>query len=386
MKGRERLKILVHQPRLSYYVGGGELLPMAQAGILSTFEHKIEVLTSFPPKFSPAFDSFKKRNPQISIHFLKLPSNQQSIYKEVAGKDWSRWDKEAIFFGQLSSEFYHSNKGRWDLVITHLLSDSLFIPKNFYNILRLHGVPSEKRNFDQIFLQRPDALIPDSKFVREGWRNLYPLLKRERMPVCYNGIDTERFVNLHKERDIDLLYTGRFLKIKGIYNILEALSFLKRKGVEFNKLLMVGDGPEEANMKDDVRRLGLVEKVQIIRSVSQEELVKLYNRAKIFLGPSYAKEGVITTMLEAASCGAAVITARACGMVEFAKHKSNALVIEPKNSNQLVEYIALLLKRPDLRRKLAEKARKDLVSKWDIIKTGKKLERVYLHYAKKGNV
>lgn len=356
---------------------------MEQAEFLSSLGHQLEILTSQTPCFSFVFESFRKTNPQIKIHFLKLLPEQQKIYNEVPGKNWSRWDKEAIFFGQKAMEFYLNGRKSWDMVITHLLLDSLFVPRVFTNILRLHGVPSKKRTFDEIFLERPDGFVADSQFVKKGWLELYPFLKKKDLQVCHNGINTKKFPFLNSNRDIDLLYVGRFLKTKGIFNILGAASVLQTQDIFFNKLLMVGRGPELKEVVRMVNSLGLKDKIQITEYVSHEGLVNLYNRAKIFLCPSYAKEGVLTTMLEAASCGVAIITANCCGMVEFAKDRVNALLVRPQDNQELARSIATLLEQKDTREKLAKKARQDVAANWDIIKTGKKLEKIYCQFFKK---
>jgi len=378
-----KLKILIHQPRFSYYVGGGEVIPLFQASSLSKLGNDVEILTSEPPVYSQIFNDFKKENSKIKINTMRLPERYQNIYTITPGKDWSRWDEEALLFGQSSEKFYIENIGKWDLVVTHLLSDSFFIPNEFVNILRLHGVPSERRDIDRIFLKRPNAFVPDCKSVRDGWRKLYPNLKDVEMPISYNGVDSKLFKPLNMERVIDFLYVGRFIKIKGIYDILKAIRILKTKGVKFNKLVMVGHGPEETNIRSFLKKEKIFDKVEIRKPQSQHELVELYNKAKIFLGPSYSKEGVISTMLEAASCGTAIITANACGMPEFAKHKKNSLVINPQNHKQLAEYMEQLLADDKLRLRLSSKAREDIEKKWDIMITVKHLNEIYSKYVKK---
>jgi len=377
------LHLLIHQPRFSYYIGGGEIIPLIQASNLSKQGNHIEILTSEPPKFSNVFNDFRNENPQIKINLIKLQEHYQCLYNEVPGRDWSRWDEEAILFGQSAEKFYIDNIGKWDLVITHLLSDSLFIPNEFINILRLHGVPSEYRSFDRIFLKRPNGFVPDCNFVRDGWRKLYPELKSVNMPVSYNGVDSKLFKDLKKERKVDFLYVGRFLEIKGIYDILKAIIIIKDKGINFNKLLMVGHGPEEEKIKAFIKRENISDKVEIISAISQNDLVNVYNDAKIFVGPSYAKEGVISTMLEAASCGTAIITANTCGMPEFAIHEKNSLTINPQDSNQLANCMEQLLNNEDFRTKLSSNARKDIEQKWDVTITNKHLSKIYDDYVQK---
>jgi len=344
--------------------------------------HRVEILTSQAPIFSPIFKSFRKNNPQIKIHYLKLLPEEQKIYKEQPGKRWVRWDIESLYFSRIAAEFYLTHKNRWNLVITHLLLDSLFIPRHFINILHLHGVPKERRAIDDIALRRPDGFIAVAKFVKNGWRTLYPWLKERQIQICYNGINTKNFPDLNLNRDIDLLFVGRLLEIKGLYVILDALKALIRWGVDFNQLIIVGDGPEKVKIKYIIKTLRLSKKVKLISNIPYKKLINLYNRAKIFLCPSYEREGVLTAMLEAASCGSSIITADCCGMTEFAKDNINSLLTEPTNSNDLAKKIKVLLENDNLRTRLAQRAEKDIHNHWDSLKTGQLLEQTYLKFYK----
>jgi len=379
---RKKLKILVHQPRLSYYLGGGETAPLTQAQTLSSFGHKVEILTSYGPKFSQVFKDFCQQNPQIKIYYLSLPKKNQGLYKEQPGKRWGRWDKESILFGQQSRSFYLNHQNNWDLIITHLLSDSFYIPKTFKNILHLHGVPSKTRKWDNVLLKRPDNFVAVAEFIKNGWQNLYPILKKQKITVCHNGIDTQKFSNLSLKRKIDLLFVGRLLKNKGLDTILKALHCLVKKDINFNQLVIVGRGPEKQRIKKQTKKFGLTKKIKILDNVSENQLIKLYNQSKIFLCPSTAKEGVLTTMLEAVSCGATIITTKCCGMIEFAKHNKTALLIKPFDYKGLAQKIKLLLNNDLQREKLAKRAEKLLFNQWNIQKTCRKLEKIYLNFLK----
>jgi len=370
------MKILVHQPRLSYYLGGGETVPLKQAEMLSKLGHDVHILTSKPPKYSDLYIEFKKDNPNITIKEIEL--SDKSIYKEEPGKNWSRWDKEAILFGQACEEFY-SSRPSFDLVVTHLLSDSLYVPKYYKNVLHLHGVPSTSRDFDRIFLMRPDYFISVSESVKEGWIALYSELSKKNIDVCYNGVQTDKFQDKGLDKNIDLLYVGRMIPNKGIYQIIDALKILVDKKVLFNKLVMVGKGPELENITKKVSEIKLQDKIEFMQDLTSSELEKLYSRSKIFLCPSYAKEGVLTTMLEAASSGCAIITADACGMPEFAKHKRNALLAKPEDTESLSEMIEDLLTHEQNRADFINQAKKDIKG-WDTKATITKLSKIYQSY------
>lgn len=375
------MKLLIHQPRLSYFIGGGETVPLQQAEALNKMGHDVEILTTKTPEYSSVFKEFKDRNSKILIHELELNPKQKYIYDQAPGQNWSRWDSEALYFGQNANEFYR-NAGDYDLVVTHLLSDSLFVPLRYKNVLHLHGVPSEWRSFDDIFLTRPDHFVSVSKYVKEGWIKLYPKLGDTTIDVSHNGIDTTRFTDIGKKRDIDMLFVGRLIETKGLTYIIEALSLLKKRAVNFNKLVIVGKGPEREKLESLINQHNLVDKIGFLSDLPTETLIDYYNRSKLFLCPSYDKEGVLTTMLEAGSCGSAIITADCCGMIEFAKDNVNSFVVRPRNSEDLAQNIEKALSDDKSLEKIKTQAKKDLVNKWDIEHTLSILSNIYEGYLK----
>ncbi len=376
------MKLLIHHPRLSYYLGGGEIVPLQQAAILSQLGHDVTILTAKPIAYSTLYNQFRHQNRQIKVHEILLSPSQRKIYTEEATMDWTRWDKEAIYFGQKAQSFYFENKDSYDLVITHLLSDSIFIPESFTNVLHLHGVPVEYRSFDDIFLDRPNRFIAVSGSIKEGWMSLYPKLENKDIEINYNGINLNEFTFSNDIRDIDLLYVGRLFAYKGIYNILDALTILLKMGIAFNKLVMVGDGPELDNLKNRIKDLDLTDKVELYHNVDESVLQDYYHRSKVFLCPSSNYEGVLTTMMEAAASGCAIVTSNCCGMIEFARHEHTALLAKPNKPDKLAAMIQKLLQDTNLRSTLVNNAFTQVKQSWDMRKNVEMLVQLYESYVK----
>ena len=87
-------------------------------------------------------------------------------------------------------------------------------------------------------------------------------------------------------------------------------------------------------------------------------------------------------MMEAASCGCAIITADCCGMIEFAKNNVNSMIVQPKDSESLTKVIEQLLRDEKLREKLTKQATEELQQNWDTKHTVRKLAAAYQSYAK----
>lgn len=96
------MKIAVYQPRISYYVGGGEVVPLQMAKYFSKHKHDVTIVTSHHPEGnSDYFGSFLKANSNIKTLYLELPKTLKWIYEEKPGTSQLRWDYEAVHVGRL---------------------------------------------------------------------------------------------------------------------------------------------------------------------------------------------------------------------------------------------------------------------------------------------
>lgn len=123
---------------------------------------------------------------------------------------------------------------------------------------------------------------------------------------CY---DSDVFRELpHERRDVDLMYLGRLVKIKGVHILLQALCELKRSGMT-PRLTIVGNGPEESALREMASSLNLTEQVSFAGVLRGAALVHEFNRHKILVAPSISGEGLPIVALEGIACGCVVVGA-----------------------------------------------------------------------------
>jgi glycosyltransferase involved in cell wall biosynthesis len=80
-----------------------------------------------------------------------------------------------------------------------------------------------------------------------------------------------------------LLYVGRLIASKGIFNIISALEKLKDRPWE---MLVVGDGKARKKIQKRVDDSGLHKRIKLLGSKQPEELPAIYRQADIFLFPT----------------------------------------------------------------------------------------------------
>ncbi|MDN3665389.1 glycosyltransferase family 4 protein [Algibacter miyuki] len=106
-----------------------------------------------------------------------------------------------------------------------------------------------------------------------------------------------------------------------------------------------------------------------------KNLIDIYNSHSIFLTPSI-KEGFGLPACEALACGCSLIATDLEGHKDFAFNNETALTVAPKNPNDIVEKIEILLNNDDLRKDLAKKGNKFLLSNLSWKKNMEQLEDI----------
>jgi glycosyltransferase involved in cell wall biosynthesis len=149
-----------------------------------------------------------------------------------------------------------------------------------------------------------------------------------------------------------LLFVGRLVEAKGIFDLLQAMpSVLARKACH---LLVAGDGPQAALVRERVNALGLTDRVTLLGYLEGERLAEAYRAADIFVLPTYWNEGFPTVIAEAMNAGLPIVTTRIRGAADHLQEGVNALFVRPRDPGTLVEAINSLLADPAVRTRMGQ--------------------------------
>lgn len=174
-----------------------------------------------------------------------------------------------------------------------------------------------------------------SEFVKRQIEiNGFKLKKDIIAPV---GVDVNFFHPLLSEEKIlpypFILTVGALKPRKGYYFSISAFSLIAQEFPEL-KYVIVGDqeiGTYYQEMKSLVHRLGLDNRVIFLEKVKDEDLVRYYNDAKLFILTSVtesdAVEGFGMVYLEASACGTPTIGAYNTGAEAAIKNNSTGILV-----------------------------------------------------------
>jgi glycosyltransferase involved in cell wall biosynthesis len=141
-----------------------------------------------------------------------------------------------------------------------------------------------------------------------------------------------------------LFYAGRLDRLKRLDLAIDALA-RTRSGA---RLKIAGRGPLEPELRKQIRRLGIEDRVELLGFVSSEELVDLYAGCRAaYYAPLNEDYGYVT--VEAFLSGKPVVTTTdAGGPLEFVSHGENGVVAAP-DADALAAAIDGLFQLPEAR-------------------------------------
>lgn len=131
---------------------------------------------------------------------------------------------------------------------------------------------------------------------------------------------------------------------KRVKLLIEALPPILAKHPQ-TKLLIVGKGPEEAELRQLAQQLGVAEQVIFAGFVPDEELAAYYAAATLYAHPGHA-ETFGLSILEASMSRLSVVAAAEGGPLEILQDGQTGFLIEATSEN-FVEKINWLLDHPD---------------------------------------
>lgn len=242
--------------------------------------------------------------------------------------------------------FYRRNKKPKLLMTVHDLFPALFpelstIKKSIYY-----------RDGLKLLFKCVDHFIVPSKSVRQGLLE-YNAVRSERITVIHEGVSEKYKPKCGPKQDY-LLAVSTIEPRKNFRRLIESFLFLKREYRIPTKLVIVG---KRGWRCDDIFCVPDEFKDSIIFKgyISDEELIALYQRAKLFIYPSL-HEGFGLPVLESMACGCPVITSNLSSLPEVVGDAG--ILVNPHDTGEIARAIICVLQNENLTLNLIEKGLK----------------------------
>ncbi len=191
-----------------------------------------------------------------------------------------------------------------------------------------------------------DVVFARSAFTLEELRALAGV-DPARVRVVHLGVDPRFFEAVRIERPAirDLIYYGRLVPSKGIFDALLALGILARRTRQDWKLRVAGWGNPEP-VRRIAREQGIEDRIEVLGPLAPALLVKELERAQLALLPSYTESFGLANA-ESQAAGLPVVGYSAGAVPEVVEHGSTGWLVPPHRIDLLADALEQALSHPE---------------------------------------
>ncbi len=189
--------------------------------------------------------------------------------------------------------------------------------------------------------------------------------------------------------NVHIIAVGRLVEKKGFTYLLKALSILK-PGLNLSLACsIIGSGPLEEALQDEIRRLRLEDEVTLRGASGPKETLHEIAASHMLVQPCVRAEngdmdGIPNVLMEAMWLGVPVISTSLSGIPELVEHDKTGLLAAPEDASDLAEKMELLMRDAGQRARLAAAARTRVEQEFNVIKEARKLARLIEDNVDKG--
>lgn len=203
-------------------------------------------------------------------------------------------------------------------------------------ILWLIGFSNNKNKVKFIFQNKDDIRILQSHCV----------IEKEQIEFTHgSGIDLNEFSysKLPNDEMIRIIFTGRMVKEKGICDLINAAEILRHEYKEKVQFLLCGRiTPNKTGISEEYMREHC-DGEYICWLGERDDVKQLLENSHIMAFPSYYREGLPKSLIEASAIGRPIVTCDSIGCRDVVEDCVNGYLVKPRNPKMLAAKLKLLI-------------------------------------------
>lgn len=195
-----------------------------------------------------------------------------------------------------------------------------------------------------------------------------------------NAIEVEHLIDAprtaNRDKPLRLVYVGRLVETKGLFETVEALYLLKSRGCAFT-MRIAGGGADDAALREAVSKAGLESEVSFLGPVFGEAKHRLWLESDVFVFPTHF-EGLPYALLEAMAAGCVPVTCPVAAIPDVMQDGVHGLFVPPKKPSILADALARLDVDRDAIMRMAQSGRDRIKIHYTTARLADDFRRLYL--------
>lgn len=239
----------------------------------------------------------------------------------------------------------------------------------------ISGSSAATRVFVRSVLKKTQGCIVLGEKLRHIFSEYY---SPDKIFVVPNGADYTVPKRSSEPGGFKILYLANLFRSKGVEDVFEAISILKRSGIENFSADFIGEWADE---EIKIKCLDLVEKEQLPVRIHSSSVSKnkfdFLSSADVFVFPPREPEGHPWCIVEAMAAGLPVISTDQGAITESVIDNSNGFIVNPAQPNEIASKLRLLIEDPHLRTEMGKQSRSYYEQKFTEEKMVENLTKVF---------
>ena len=194
-----------------------------------------------------------------------------------------------------------------------------------------------------------------------------------------SGVDLNLFSKKEKSgvTPLKIIFTARMLREKGVEDLITAAEILRNKYEGKVEFLLCGDTSSNpcAMSKEDMEHLTDGKYIKWLGHCNN--IPELLREADIMCFPSYYREGVPKSLLEASAAYLPIVTTDSVGCRDTVEEGKNGYKVPPHSPQALAKALETLIEDKALRERMGEYSRKKAEREYDVEKVASKHLEIY---------
>jgi len=218
----------------------------------------------------------------------------------------------------------------------------------------------------RIAITRNKCVFFQNAWDRDTFINYGIIEKGRTYVVPGTGIDVRSFTPDDRSVRADVfVMVARLIKEKGVHEYVEAARSLKSK-YEDKRFFLVGpfdDNPSRIE-RDEVEKWVGEGVIEYLGEV--EDVRPVLYQSDVFVLPSYYREGLPRTLLEAMALGRPVVTTDWPGCRDCVENGKNGLLVPVKDARELQKALETFIRDPGLAREMGGRGRRMVEEEYSV--------------------
>ena len=254
-------------------------------------------------------------------------------------------------------------------------------------VLQIHGgqlpenfcphVPGARR-LARVVFRLANRLVVLAKVERAAFARIVgdpsvALIPNAIDPAPYAGTKPDTYDGA---RPLRVIYLGRVVRSKGLFDACEAVAAALRSGVRLT-FLVAGDGPDSAALQAHVRALGLAQVIHLLGPLQGLEKARFLLAGDVFLFPTFHPEGLPYALLETMAAATPAVTTAIGAIPDVVTHGVDGLLVAPHDIAACSESLIALARAPERLHALAQAARERVARAYSLSRLESDFESLY---------